>query len=128
MKVSHGRLNPHNILVCRKHDNNDITIKLSHMCCPSTGAQGWRSSEILENKGDMLSDIFSIGFIFHFCMLKGAHPFGKFNMRGEMTDVVSCEQQFGKRVYVDTTILFDKFYAIICLLLQRNKMSSYIIF
>jgi serine/threonine protein kinase len=120
----------------RQFDCNVITVMFStinfsflHMCCPSTGAKGWRSPEqILGNKGDMMSDIFSIGFIFHFCMLKGAHPFGKFNMRGEMTDVVSCEQQFGKRVYVDTTILFDKFSAIICLLLQRNKMSSYIIF
>jgi serine/threonine protein kinase len=120
--------------------NDDLTIKLSHMCCssaqpdtPSTGtrSQGWRSrKQVVGQKGDMLSDLYSLGFIFHFCMLRGKHSFKQLDGNGAMTNVDRCEQKIfiDKRVLILITELSYRFSSVVTHILSASPEIRYTIF
>jgi hypothetical protein len=57
--------------------NGTMTFQSSFLI--SVVLQGWRSPE--QKAGAMLSDMYNVGFVFHFCMLGEQHPFGQLNSK-----------------------------------------------
>jgi serine/threonine protein kinase len=91
MGISHGNLNPHNILIFKNKWDYGMRAKLSHFCCSAgTETPRWQAPEQLDRKhGDMYSDKYVLGYILHFCII-GEHMFGKFKDDGEIYNLDEC--------------------------------------